>query len=69
MRERIESLRRAVRYGLANGKTNLIVDLDVLAAILHMSTPLYCEHGIAEGDWCEDCHQDMLQARIEAGNA
>src|SRR5262249_11871922 len=32
--ERIESLRRAVEYGQANGKRNLVVDLDVLAELL-----------------------------------
>jgi hypothetical protein len=32
--ERVESLRRAVEYGLARGKTNLVVDLDLLADLL-----------------------------------
>jgi hypothetical protein len=30
----MESLRRAVGYGLAHGKTNLVVDLDLLADLL-----------------------------------
>jgi hypothetical protein len=36
MFERTASLRRAVRYGLDNGKGNMIVKLDVLAAVLNM---------------------------------
>ncbi len=31
--ERWESIIRAVKYGLANGKHNMIVDLDILAAV------------------------------------
>jgi hypothetical protein len=62
MNEKIESLKRAVRYGLNAGKENLIVDLDVLAAVLHLSTPLYCEHGIADGDWCEECNKEYKRA-------
>jgi len=34
--DRIQSLRRAVEFGLATGKRNLIVDLEVLAEILQI---------------------------------
>lgn len=34
MSDRIGGLRRAVTYGQGAGKTNMIVDLDVLAALL-----------------------------------
>lgn len=33
MQARIDSLRRAVLFGIQNGKKNMIVDLDVLAVI------------------------------------
>jgi hypothetical protein len=35
MLEKIQLLRRAVQYGLKNGKKNMIVDLDVLREILY----------------------------------
>jgi hypothetical protein len=38
MKDRIDSLKRAVQYGLENGKKNVIVELDLLAAILNMTT-------------------------------
>ena len=38
MQEKIESLKRVVQWGLDNSKTNMIVDLDVLAAVLEAST-------------------------------
>jgi hypothetical protein len=28
--------------------------------------PGKCEHGVAEGDWCEPCNHDYKQASIEA---
>lgn len=66
MQERIESLKQGVMYGLANRKKNLIVELDVLAAILSLSTPSYCEHGVADGDWCERCNREYKRAATNA---
>ena len=40
MIERADSLRRAVRYGLDNGKTNMIAELDILDALLSGNVPV-----------------------------
>ena len=28
-----------------------------------------CEHGVPEGDWCQNCNEAMKQARAENGDA
>jgi len=28
-----------------------------------------CEHGIADGDWCEDCNREYKEARHDPDNA
>jgi hypothetical protein len=62
MNKRIQSLKKAVRCGLNTGKKTLIVDIDVLAAVLNLSASLCCEHGIADGDWCEECNKEYERA-------
>jgi hypothetical protein len=37
MQQRIDSLKRGVQYGKDNGKKNMIVDLDLLAAVLNLT--------------------------------
>lgn len=64
MRHRIESLKQVVQFGLNAGKKNMIVDLDVLGAILGLTGPIRCEHGVEDGEWCEDCNRAMKQALI-----
>lgn len=66
IQQRIESLRRAVQFGLTNNKRNMIVELDVLAALLSLGETLYCEHGIKDGDWCPVCNTEYKRARAEA---
>ena len=67
MEEKIEGLKRAVKYGLANGKRNMIVDLDILAVLLQIAPLEYCEHGVHLGDWCEPCNREHKQARAALG--
>jgi|ERR1700733_552615 len=65
LQAKIESLRRGVQYGLEHGKKNLIVGLDVLAALLNITTPPHCEHDVKDGDWCEVCSDARRAAEIE----
>lgn len=39
MNDRVESLRKAVQFGIENGKKNLIVEIDVLNAMFHLGIP------------------------------
>lgn len=66
--ERLESLKRGVQYGLDNDKKNMIVDLDLLAVILHLSPVLYCEHGIQDGEFCRGCNAAHKAAMKENGD-
>jgi hypothetical protein len=65
MKDKFDSLRRGVEFGLSNGKKNMIVDLDVLAAILNIGPNFYCAHGVLDGEWCPDCRRDTAVAREE----
>ena len=40
LREKANGLRRAVQYGVANGKKNIIADLDVLTALFRGEIPV-----------------------------
>jgi hypothetical protein len=40
LREKANGLRRAVQYGVENGKKNIIVDLDVLTALFRGEIPV-----------------------------
>ena len=68
MNEKIQSLRRAVQFGLDNGKTNMIVNLDVLAAVLGIYGWAFCEHGVRDGDWCQPCNAAQKVARNDPEN-
>ncbi len=57
--DKVESLRRAVQYGLDHGKKNMIVDLDVLAVALDLTTlpdiPILKPPTVAELQVILDC--------------
>lgn len=58
----IESLRRAVQYGLDHGKKNIVVDLDVLAVALNLTTladiPIRKPPTVAELQAILDCQEN-----------
>lgn len=47
-------------------------DLSIMDALTDyfsaQNVPAYCEHGVLEGDWCDDCNQDYKRARKENGD-
>lgn len=53
----------------ASGRYSDLSIMDALADYFTAAnSPAHCEHGVPEGDWCDECNQDYKRARKENGD-